>query len=93
MKPEISSALGVIPIRPSVVNALLILSTWPLPDMRFMTDPTYVLAGAALNSCLYLGQNTGKGNFPEFGVPKYRLGSTDEEAVYTWSACNIVCQR
>lgn len=90
---EIWSALGSVPIRPAVINALLILSTWPLPDMRFMTDPTYVYTGTALNACLYLGLHTGKGSFLEFGTPKYRLGSTDEEAIYTWSACNIVSQR
>jgi hypothetical protein len=61
--------------------------------MRFMTDPTYVYTGTALNACLYLGLHTGKGSFLEFGTPKYRLGSTDEEAIYTWSACNIVSQR
>lgn len=58
-----------------------------------MTDPTYIFTGAALNSCLYLGLHTGRGSFGEFGTPKYRLESTDEEAIYTWSACNIVSQR
>jgi hypothetical protein len=60
--------------------------------MRFMNDPGYVYTGIALNSALYLGFHTGKGDCLELGT-KYDTGTTDEEARYIWAASNIVSQR
>jgi transcriptional regulatory protein LEU3 len=89
---EVSSATASAPIRPPVITALLILSTWSLPTIRFMNDPTYVYTGIALNSSLFLGLHTGKGNYLELGS-RYDTGTTDEEATYIWAASNIVSQR
>jgi transcriptional regulatory protein LEU3 len=90
---EILGAVASVPVRPPVINALLILITWSLPTIRFMKDPTYLYTGIALNSCLFLGLHTGKGSYLEFDSPKYQIGTTDEEATYTWAACNIISQR
>ena len=90
---EIWSAVSATPVRPPVITALLILSTWSLPTIRFMNDPTYIYAGIALNSCLYLSLHTGKGCNLEFSVPTYEVKATDEEAIYLWAASNIISQR
>lgn len=92
ISPEISSAIASAPVRPAVITALLILSTWSLPSIRFMNDPTYVYTGVALNSSLYLGLHTGKGDYLELGT-RYDTSATDEEATYIWAASNIVSQR
>lgn len=89
---EISSAIASTPIPPSVISALLIVSTWSLPSIRFMNDPTYVYMAIALNSSLYLGLHTGKGDYLELGT-RYDTSTTDEEATYIWAASNIVSQR
>lgn len=90
---EVWGAVASVPVRPPVVNSLIILATWSLPNIRFMTDPTCVYAGIALNSALYLGLHTGKGSYLDFRTPLYQVGTTDEEATYTWAACNIISQR
>jgi len=81
------------PLRLTTINALLLLIAWPLPTIRLMTDPSYIFVGIAVNSCLSIGLQTGKGRHPEFTVPWYQLQTTDEEATYTWAACNLVSQR
>jgi hypothetical protein len=90
---EIWSAVALVPVRPPVINALLVLATWSLPTIRFTSDPAYLYVGIALSSCLYLGVHTGKGSTIEFGVPRYQVATTDEEATYTWAASNIISQR
>lgn len=90
---EVWSAVAAVPVPPPVISALLILSTWSLPTIRFMADPTYMYTGIALNSCLYLGLHTGKGNYLEFGARYENVKTTDEEATYTWVASNILSQR
>ncbi|KAK1765730.1 hypothetical protein QBC33DRAFT_495072 [Phialemonium atrogriseum] len=90
---EVWAAAAQPPLRPPTISALLLLVTWPLPTIRFISDPSNIYAGIALNSCLTIGLQTGKGCRPEFCGPLYRLETTDEEATYTWAACNILCQR
>ncbi|KAB5570284.1 hypothetical protein GE09DRAFT_1283423 [Coniochaeta sp. 2T2.1] len=90
---EIGTAMTAAPIRPPVITALLILSTWSLPTIRFMADPTYMYTGVALNSCSYLGLHTGKGCLSELCGPRYNVRATDEEALYLWAAANIISLR
>lgn len=93
LSSEVWSAVASPPVPPPVITALVILSTWSLPNIRFMSDPTYIYSGIAMNSCLYLGLHTGKGIHPEFSGPTYEAKATDEEATYLWAATNIISQR
>ena len=90
---EIWAAAAQPPLRQPTINAILLLVAWPQPSIRFMSDPSYIFLGIALNSCLSLGLHTGKGCHPEFTAQAYQLNTTDEEATYTWAACNLLSQR
>ncbi|KAH8890925.1 hypothetical protein GQ53DRAFT_721097 [Thozetella sp. PMI_491] len=81
------------PLRLPVINALLLLATWPLPKIRFLADPSIIYAGMAMNSCFLSGIHTGNGNHTEFVGSAYKFDTTDEEAVYTWAGCNIINHR
>lgn len=76
------------------VHALLILCNWPLPTVRFVTDPSPTFGAMALQSAMFLGCHTGRGNHPDYhvGVRQHFL-ATDEEASATWLACCIAAQR
>ncbi|KAL1882776.1 hypothetical protein VTK73DRAFT_901 [Phialemonium thermophilum] len=90
---EIWAAVAQPPLRPPTINAILLIATWPLPTIRFMSDPSHIFASIALNSCYTIGLHTGRGAHPEFNAPLYNIQTTDEEATYTWAASNIIYQR
>lgn len=76
------------------VHALLFLCTWPLPNIRFVTDPSSTFAGIAMNSAQLLGCHSGRGSHPHFTVGlRQHLHATDEEASATWLACCLLAQR
>ncbi|KAF4591598.1 putative C6 transcription factor (Leu3) [Ophiocordyceps camponoti-floridani] len=76
------------------VHALLLLCAWPLPSVRFVTDPSSMLAAVALNAASLLGCHVGRGAHPHFAVGMRRhLRATDEEASATWVACCVLAQR
>lgn len=93
VKSEVWESVADPPMSLATINALLILSTWPLPTIRFMKDPSPIYVSMLMNSCYLLGIHTGRGDFPAFTFPMYRLSTTNEEAVYTWVGYNIVSQR
>lgn len=93
VKSEVWEAVSDPPMSLATINALLILSAWPLPTIRFMKDPSPIYASMLMNSCYLLGIHTGRGDFPASTYPAYRLSVSNEEAVYTWVGYNIVSQR
>lgn len=93
VKSEVWEAVSDPPMSLATINALLILSAWPLPTIRFMKDPSPIYTSMLMNSCYLLGIHTGRGDFPAFTYPAYRLSVSNEEAVYTWVGYNIVSQR
>ncbi|CAN8096979.1 unnamed protein product [Discula destructiva] len=93
VKSEVWDSVSDPPMSLATINALLILSAWPLPTIRFMKDPSPIYTSMLMNSCYLLGIHTGRGDFPAFTFPAYRLSSSNEEAVYTWVGYNIVSQR
>lgn len=93
VKPEVWDAVSDPPMSLATINALLILSAWPLPTIRFMKDPSPIYTSMLMNSCYLLGIHTGRGDFPAFTYPGYRLSVSNEEAIYTWVGYNIISQR
>lgn len=93
VKGDVWEAVSDPPMSLSTINALLILSAWPLPTIRFMKDPSPIYASMLMNSCYLLGIHTGRGDFPAVTYPAYRLSVSNEEAVYTWVGYNIISQR
>ncbi|KAM0256465.1 hypothetical protein ACHAQJ_004990 [Trichoderma viride] len=76
------------------IHAILFVCAWPFPTIRFVTDPSSMFAGIALNACLSLGLHTGRGSHPQFCVgSRHGYTSTDEEASATWIACCLLSQR
>jgi hypothetical protein len=76
------------------IHAILLVCAWPYPTIRFVTDPSSMLASIAMNACVSLGLHTGRGSHPQFCVgSRYGLSSTDEEASSTWIACCLIVQR
>ncbi|KAK2003418.1 hypothetical protein LX36DRAFT_696918 [Colletotrichum falcatum] len=82
---EVWAAVSTPPISMSTVNALLVLCTWPLPTLRFLSDPSSSYIAIAQNAALLLGMHTGRGTHPEFCIGSNRQTDiTDEEACFTW---------
>ena len=93
---EVSRVIARIPLSLTAINALVVLCVWPLPDIRFLSDPSAVWSGVAMNSCNLLGLHTGKDSHAEFNRSTYRSYQfiyTDEEATYTWAGYNIIRQK
>ncbi|KUI64961.1 Transcriptional regulatory protein SEF1 [Cytospora mali] len=93
VKKEVWESLSDPPISLATINALLILSVWPLPTIRFMKDPSPMYVSLLMNSCYLLGIHTGRGDYPDKTYPAYLLSVSDEEAVYSWVGYNIISQR
>lgn len=93
VRNEILGSVSDPPVSLATINALLILSVWPLPTIRFMKDPSPIYVSLLMNSCYMLGIHTGRGDFPTQVYPAYRLSVSDEEAVYSWVGFNIISQR
>lgn len=93
VKSEVWEAVSDPPMSLATINALLILSAWPLPTIRFMKDPSPIYASMLLNSCYLLGIHTGRGDIPALTYPMYHLSVSNEEALYTWIGSNIITQR
>ena len=76
------------------IHALLILCCWPLPTIRFMSDPSNMLASVAMNTAMLLGSHTGRGKNPQFLVGlRQNMQSTDEEASSTWLAACLMTSK
>lgn len=93
VRNEIWGSVSDPPVSLATINALLILSVWPLPTIRFMKDPSPIYVSLLMNSCYMLGIHTGRGDFPTQIYPAYRLSVSDEEAVYSWVGFNVISQR
>ena len=93
LSPEIWNCVSQPPLRLPIINALLILATWPFPKIRFLSDPSLIFAGIAVHSCFLTGLHTGQGTHHEFKSPVYHFDTTDEEATYTWAGCAILSHR
>ncbi|KAL6871885.1 hypothetical protein J3F83DRAFT_732961 [Trichoderma novae-zelandiae] len=76
------------------IHAVLLVCAWPYPTIRFVTDPSSMLAAIAMNACVSLGLHTGRGSHPQFCVgSRHGYTSTDEEASSTWIACCLIVER
>ena len=64
--PEIWSSVSQPPLRLPIINSLLLLATWPFPTIRFLSDPSIIFAGIAMNSSFLTGLHTGQGGHSEF---------------------------
>ncbi|KAK4661496.1 uncharacterized protein QC763_701750 [Podospora pseudopauciseta] len=91
--PQIWSAISQPPLDLSVINAVLLLATWPFPTIRFLSDPSMIFAGIAMNSSFLMGLHTGRGTHSEFKHATEVNDTTDEEATFTWAGCAIISHR
>ncbi|KAK5989107.1 Protein PBN1 [Cladobotryum mycophilum] len=91
---KIWSMLSIPALGLEEIHAILFICAWPLPTVRFATDPSSMLANVAMNASMMLGLHTGRGSNPQFCVGlRNPLTSTDEEASATWAACCILAQK
>jgi len=91
--PEIWSSVSQPPLRLPIINSLLLLATWPFPTIRFLSDPSMIFAGIAMNSSFLTGLHTGQGGHSEFKGANCIKRDTDEEAIFTWAGCAIISHR
>lgn len=56
---EVWAVVSATHISPPSVNALILLCAWPLTNIRFLTNPSPIYAGIAMNAALQLGLHTG----------------------------------
>lgn len=91
--PEIWNCASQPPLRLPIINSLLLVAAWPSPSIRFLSDPSIVFAGIAMNSSFLTGLHTGRGAHPEFKPDMCKAHETDEEAIFTWGGCAIVSHR
>jgi transcriptional regulatory protein LEU3 len=91
--PEIWSSVSHPPLRLPIINSLLLLATWPFPTIRFLSDPSLIFAGIAMNSSFLTGLHTGEGGHWEFKGAMCTKRDTDEEATFTWAGCAIISHR
>lgn len=76
------------------IHALILMCSWPLPNIRFATDPSTIFANIAMNVCMVMGLHTGKGSHPEFCIgSRQNIIATDEEGSVTWIQACILAQR
>ncbi len=91
--PEIWSSVSQPPLRLPIINSLLLLAAWPFPTIRFLSDPSLIFAGIAMNSSFLRGLHTGRGSHSEFKAIDCKSDETDEEAIFTWAGCAIISHR
>ncbi|KAK4212925.1 hypothetical protein QBC37DRAFT_424042 [Rhypophila decipiens] len=91
--PEIWNEVSQPPLRLATINTLLIVAAWPPPTIRFLTDPSLIFTGIAMNSAFLTGLHTGHGSHSEFRSPLYKFDTTDEEATFTWAGVAILSHR
>ncbi|KAK2592525.1 hypothetical protein QQS21_009770 [Conoideocrella luteorostrata] len=94
LEKDIWTMISVTALNFDAVHAMLIMCTFPMPTIRFVTDPSPTLAAIALNTALGLGCHTGQGKNAQFLVGlRQHFQATDEEASATWLACCLLAQR
>jgi transcriptional regulatory protein LEU3 len=74
--PQVWNSISQPPLKLSVINAVLLLATWPFPNIRFLSDPSLIFAGIALNSSFLSGLHTGRGSHTEFHATLYQQDTT-----------------
>jgi transcriptional regulatory protein LEU3 len=75
------------------IHAALIICAWPLPTIRFVTDPSTGFAGLAANASILSGFHSGKGSHPQFCfASRGHVSATDEEASSTHLATCFISQ-
>jgi transcriptional regulatory protein LEU3 len=75
-----------------VVKALCLLCTWPIPAERTVTDPTFILCGAMMQTAMQIGLHQPT-HAQDFARTKVRLRQEDiNDRLRTWAVCNIVAQ-
>jgi transcriptional regulatory protein LEU3 len=76
------------------IHCLLIIGAWPLPTIRFASDPSTIFSGIAVHGCMLLGLHTGKGCHPEFCVAaRNHITCSDQEASASWLQACILASR
>lgn len=76
------------------IHAILLMVSWPLPNIRLVSDPSSSLASIALNSCMILGLHLGRGAHKEFCIgARQNVTATEEEGASTWFATCMLAQR
>ncbi|KAK5664254.1 hypothetical protein OQA88_471 [Cercophora sp. LCS_1] len=91
--PEIWNSVSQPPLRLPIINSLLLLATWPFPTIRFLSDPSIIFAGIAMNSSFLTGLHTGSGGHSEFKGAMCKQKDSDEEAIFTWAGCAVISHR
>ncbi len=97
LAPELNqrlwTTLATSPVSLATVQAMLLLSCWPLPNVRLWTDKSWILSNLAMNTSIQLGMHR-PGS--EIGYSKETLSLTRgdiADRACTWFASVALCQR
>ena len=75
------------------IQALLLISCWPLPNVRLWTDNSYILNNIALSSAMHLGLHR-PGHEEEYTRNRtIPIKAVMQERTRTWVACVVLSQR
>jgi transcriptional regulatory protein LEU3 len=80
--PEIWSSVSQPPLRLPIINSLLLLATWPFPTIRFLSDPSIIFAGIAMNSSFLAGLPTGQTQPPPLSRVTAYMGCPSAPALF-----------
>jgi transcriptional regulatory protein LEU3 len=76
-----------------IIQALLLLCSWPLPIQHLFKDKTHTLAGAAMQLALQIGLHV-SGVGQDFARVRVQAHPTEQaNRAILWQYCFIVCQR
>jgi transcriptional regulatory protein LEU3 len=81
------------PYTMGLVQAILLISTWPFPTNSSATDQTYTLTSVAVNASIQMGLHR---PINQHDFVKYRFHLSEaqvQERLSTWTACNIIANR
>ena len=73
-----------------LIQAILLLCTWPFPTSSSTMDQSYMLTSIAISASIQMGLHR---PINQHDYVKYRFHLTDQEVnrrINTWSACNVI---
>lgn len=76
-----------------LIQAIILLSTWPFPVSTMNTDPSFTIMSVAKTAALSLGLHRPESARDFLRVNAHLSPKEVQEAVKTWAGCYIAAQR
>ncbi|KAK5105142.1 Regulatory protein leu3 [Lithohypha guttulata] len=82
---------GVVTSGIADIQALLLLATWPLSNIRLWSDRSLIMSNLAMTSAMYLGLHRPGFNFEYESNPLPLNEKSSNERSTAWVACYCIC--